>query len=358
MKKSKKILNLLLIAVLAVGMTLTTGCSKKNTSADSLVLTVNDQNVYLNEMMYYIYAVESSGAQWEQMYQTYNGTSYWDAEYEEGKTMRDQAKEYVMDTAIKYEIIYDKAVKEAYTLTDEEQKQAESNAETILADMTDEVLKITGFTKEILTKVQEKLMLGEKYYSKVVEDLTIDDKAIKDSIKFEEHKQYNTEYLFVATSKMDESYNTVELTDEEKAAAKTAITDALKKVKDGTTFADIVKDDDTLTTAEANFVYEDGSIDTKYQEAAITLENDAITDSIVEAETGYYIIKMVDNNSSESYDTAVADAIATAEDEGFTTEYNKMKEEYTTTINDKVWDSIKLGNTTIVATTATDSEDK
>jgi foldase protein PrsA len=354
-KKSKKILNLLLIALLAVGMTLT-GCSKKQNPAESLVLTVNEQNVYLNEMMYYIYAVEASGAQWEQMYQTYYNSSYWDTEYEEGKTMRDQAKEYVMDTAIKYEIIYDKAVKADYTLTEDEKLQAESNAATILSEMTEDVLKITGFTKEILTKVQEKLMLGEKYYSKVVEDLAIDNDAIKDSIKFDDYKQYNTEYIFAATSKMDESYNAVELSDEEKAAAKTAVTDALEKVKEGAEFADIVKDNDTLTTADANFVYEDGSMETEYQDAAMKLENGDVTDSIIETETGYYIIKMVDNNSSESYDTAVSDAIATAEDEGFTAEYNKMKEDYTTTINAKVWDSIKLGNITIVATT--ESEDK
>nr|WP_243167833.1 peptidylprolyl isomerase [Anaerocolumna cellulosilytica] len=199
-------------------------------------------------------------------------------------------------------------------------------------------------------------MLGEKYYSKIVEDLPIDDEAIKAGIKFEDYKQYNTKYIFAATSKLDESYNTVELSDEEKAAAKTAVTDALKKVNEGTEFADIVKDNDTLTTADANFVYEDGSIEKEYQDAAMKLENGAVTDSIIETETGYYIIKMVNNNSSESYDTAVADAVATAEDEGFTAEYNKIKEAYTTTINTKVWDSIKLGNITIVATT--ESKDK
>ena len=58
MKKTKRVMSFLLIGVLALGMAFTTACSKKADTTSSLVVTVGDNEVYLDEMMYYIYAVE------------------------------------------------------------------------------------------------------------------------------------------------------------------------------------------------------------------------------------------------------------------------------------------------------------
>ncbi len=355
MRKTKRIMSLLLIFLLAVGMTIMAGCSKKTDPAKSVVVTVGDKDIYLDEMMYYIMAVESSGAQYDAAYQQYTGTSYWDQkdpDDPDGPTMREQAKDYVMDTAVMYEILYDKAVKADYTLTDDEKTQAETNADQILSNISNEQLEITGFTKEVLTTVQEKLTLGGKYYNDLIDGFDIDDEGIKAAIKYDDYRQYNTEYLFVPTTKVDENYSSVDLSEEEKAAAKASITAALKKVKAGEEFSAITEEDDTLTTNTLNFKVNDDTVEKAYQEAAIKLENDAYTQNIIETETGYYIIKMVDNNSSEAYDTAVDDEITKAEDAAFETEYDKMKQDYTVTLNNKVWDPIIMGETTIVTSDA------
>ncbi len=352
MKKTKRIVSLLLISLLAVGMTFMAGCSKKTEPAKSIAVTINDTDIYLNELMYYIMAVESNGAQYDAYYQQFTGTSYWDTEYSEGVTMREQAKEYVMDTAQMYEILYDKAVKAGYTLTDDEKTQAESNADQILSSISEEQLKITGFTKEVLAKVQEKLSVGGKYYQDLIDGFDIDEEEIKASINRDEYRQYNTEYLFIPTTELDENYEYIDLSEEEKAAAKTSITAALDKAKAGEEFSVITEEDDTITTSTLNFAIDDGTAEEAYQEAAVKLENDACTPDIVETETGYYIIKMVDNDSSEAYDQAVEEAISQAQEEAFDAEYQKMKEEYTVTINSDVWDPIVMGETTIVASDA------
>ncbi len=354
MKKSKRVMSFLLIGVLALGLVFTTGCSKKANPASSLVVTVGDKKVYLDEMMYYIYAVESEGNYYEQMYQQYYNMSYWDSEFTEGITMREQTKQYLIDTVVMYEILYNKAVDAGYALTDEEKKEAETNADTIMTSISTEQIKATGFSKAILTKVQEKLILGEKYYNKMIEDLNLNEEEITATVKKSDYKEYSTEFLFVPTKSYDANKQVVELSDDEKAAAKETLTKALDKVKAGEDFASIVKEDETIETDSLSFIKGDTNVEQEYQDAAMKLANGEYTDSIVETEYGYYIIKMVDNEATTKYEAAVEKAISTAEQEGFDEAYNKIKEDYTVTVNEKVWEPIVLGNvTTATAPTTT-----
>ncbi len=156
------------------------------------------------------------------------------------------------------------------------------------------------------------------------------------------------------TTKYDESYNSVELTEDEKTAAKATITAALDKVKAGEEFSAIKEADDKLTTSTLDFVLDDGTAEEAYQDAAVALEKDAFTKDIVETDTGFYIIKMVDNNASDAYDKAVTEAISQAEQDAFDAEYENIKKEYTIEVNSKVWDPIVIGKTTIIETATSD----
>jgi len=356
MKKSKRIMSLLFTTIIVLGMIFATGCSSKSKALDpasSLVLTIGDSKVYLNELMYYIYAVEAEGDYYDQMYQQYFNESYWDMEYAEGVTMRDQTKQYIIDTAIMYEVLHDKAVENGYTLTEDEIAEAKNNAETIISSVSKEQLEITGFTSEVLSNVQQKLMLGEKYYSEVIEGLDINEEEITASIKYEDYRQYDTEFLFVPTTTYDETNNLVDLSEEEIKTAKESIDKALEKVKAGDDFATIVEADPLIETTELSFVYGDGTIESGFQDAAILLENDEITDTVIEAETGYYIIKMINNDSKVSYEAAIADAIASEEETQFNAIYEEILKLYETEVNNTVWDAIKMGETTIVASAST-----
>ena len=353
MKKTKRVVSLLLVFLLAIGMTFATGCTKKSDPAGTLAVTIGDKKIYLNEMMYYIYAVEASGASYDQAYQQYYGSSYWDMEYSEGITMREQSKKYVMDTAIMYEILYDKSVAAGNTLTAEEKTANQTNVDNLFKNISDEQLKITGFTEEIVLKILEKLTIGEKYYKKLVDGFAIDDQAITDTIKYDDYRQYNTEYLFIATSSLDEANKAVAFSAKDKQVALDSITAALVEVKAGKDFAAITEADTTIKTSTVNFVYGDTKAEVGYEDAAKVLENGKYTTDIVETNLGYYVIKMVDNKSTESYDAAVASAIAVEEEKAFNAEYEIIKKDYTTTINNKVWDPIVMGETTLVPAAST-----
>lgn len=336
----KKMLSLLLVTLLLIGAIATTACSKKTTTNDpstSLVLTINDTKIYLNEMMYYIYPVEAEGDYNEQMSQEYFGISYWDMEYSEGVTMREQTKEFIIETAIMYEVLYNEAVKEGYTLTEEELAESAENAKAIMKDLPKEQLAITGFTEEILKKVQEKLLLGDKYHAKIMEGISIDEDAIAASIKYEDYKQYDTEYLYVPT--IDEEDLSIE-------EARTILNEALEEIKGGADFEDIENPD--IMYSELSFVYGDGTIDSNFQDAAIPLSINEITDTVIEAEDGLYIIKMMSNDSRESHEAAIEEAIFMEEDEKFMEVFDELLKSYTTEVNKPIWDTIIMGKTTIL----------
>lgn len=345
MKNSKRIISKLLVFTLIAGMIFAAGCSKKTSSTGDLVVTINDQKLYMQDMMYFIYAMEAQGQMYAQYY-----PGYWDMEYNEGVTMRQQMKQSVMDAAVMWEILYLKAQEEKDTLTDDEKTTIKTNVESIMTSLKDnkEQLELTGFTTENLTTAQNKLQLANKYYQKVIDGLGIKEDDVKATVDRDKYKEYDTEYLFAATTKYDDSSKLVDLSDEEKAAAKTNINKALTEAKAGKEFADIAKEFDNLTTSTLNFVKDDGKADEAYQTAAMKLDNDAIADGIIETASGYYIIKMKDNNSSTSYDAAVKDAVTQAQNDAFTKKYeNEIKKDYTITVNDKVWDKIVMGQTTI-----------
>lgn len=347
MKKVTKAMSFMLIFVLTLSMAFTTGCKKEdNDASKQLVVTVDDKKVYMSDMMYYIYLVELQGSQYDSMYRTYFGTGYWETEYEEGVTIREKMKSYIFDTVVMNEILYDLAKEEGYELTDEEIKVNKENVATLLENITEDQLKVTGFTEKKLLAIQEKLALAYKYQTALVDGFDIDDDAIAADISKEDYRQYDTNYMLFPTSTTDETGNYVALSEDEKKAALKNAETALKEAQEGKAFDEIVANFEGSTTNTLSFVKGDGTTEHSYETESIKLKNDELS-GIIETETGYFIVKMVNNNSTESYDKAVADAIGQVESTRFNEEYAKIKEEHKITTNEDVWGPVVLGNITI-----------
>ena len=69
---------------------------------------------------------------------------------------------------------------------------------------------------------------------------------------------------------------------------------------------------------------------------------------VLEGTDGYYIIKLTDNTSTESYDNAITQAKETAEEEAFDEEYtSNIEPNYAVDIDYDVWDNIAVGSYSI-----------
>ena len=75
--RMKKVVALFMALILCTGAL--TGCSSSGTPAEKVAVTINGTDLYLDEMMYYIYIQEDSYGMYDQMYQALYGFSFWDA---------------------------------------------------------------------------------------------------------------------------------------------------------------------------------------------------------------------------------------------------------------------------------------
>lgn len=340
MKKKNRITSLLLVMVMVLSVTFLGGCSKDN--SEKVVVTINDEDIYLNEAMYYIYAIEGNFAGMV-------GPEYWDVVVSEDKTFGELTKDYVMDGLTETNILYQEGKAAGIEIDGDMETQLKSSAVEFYNSLSEEIVEITGLDEETIYNISAKSYIASTHQNNVLNELEIDTEAITAEYDKEALRQYDTEYLFVPITSTDEEGNVTALSDEEKDAAKATLEGGLAEVQGGKTFAEVADTNETIQTSTASFIEgeESYTVSQEYMAAALPLENDGITGEILETEDGYYIIKMVNNNSDAYYNSTVENAISTKQQELYYEQYEALKETYTIEINEDVWDPIQLGKTTI-----------
>lgn len=299
---------------------------------NDLVVTVGKSKIYMDEMMYYIYVFETIGS----LYDAFS-------ESETSIFENEEIKNLLLDEVIMNEILYEKALKEGYIITKNEIAENKETVSLLLEYMSEEQLKITGFTEKTLLKVLEKSTISEKIENDILKSFNIDKAVVTATINKEDYRQYNTAYMFFPSTVISDSGKYI---DNKESALKDAKA-ALEASKKGIAFDNIILGYDDAITDTLNFVKGDQNTEKAFEDAALKLKNDEYSD-VVETDSGYYIIKMINNNSVEAYDEAVSDAIATEEEKQLNEYYEKIKKDYKITINHKVWDKIDLGHVTTV----------
>lgn len=320
--KTIKIRNLccLLIGIILM----TTGCSGKYPEPDSLVLTVDNSKVYMNEMMYHVMLEKLQG----DLYASFLGgetEDYWEMKADNGKTMREAAKDQAMENAVKYELFYQMAKEDNYSLTEEEKNASAAKVENIIKNVPSEQLEEYGLTKEKLGEIQDKITAATDYYNKYIETM-IDKDAIKAGINAEAYEQYDIEYIYGNTEQKDLVLNLLDT-----ANAKADFSELVKNTGLNSGKLTFLKGDNT-------FGEEDNL------EGVITSMEAGSVSGLVETVKGYYIIKLKNNTSTSEYDKAVKEAIDTALSQVFDKNFEKLKEDHDIKVNNKVWKKVVIGS--------------
>ncbi len=315
---------------------------------EKTIMKIDGENYSMSDVAYYFYSVESSYDYYDQMFG--GGGAYWDMTYDEesGATVRDIAKGEAVDSAIYYEILYSEAVAEGYTLSDDEKTTISNDVKTLLdTKLTSSQITKSKFTEEGLTEVLEKIALVTRYKGDKIDTFEINDAAIKEGINYDEYRQYDVEYLFISTNITDDEGNSVAMTEEEKSAAFDKINSFYETAKTTEDWSKLLPEsEEEVTYADTNFLQSGSTFSEDMEAMMMAMENGDISD-IYEAEAGYYVVRMKNNDSSESYLAAVESAISQAENEKFTEFYNEIttKHEYST--NDGALKSMTMGSITL-----------
>lgn len=311
--------------------------------AATTVVTVGDTELAMDKAMFFIYSMELRGNYYAMYYKAQYGTDYWEMRYDEaGRTVREAFKDQTMDTMIQYAVLYQCATENGISLTAEELEQNNAYVEQIKESLTAEETERGGFTTEVLRTVCEWMMVAEKYYDKMTEGLGVTREDISESINREEYKEYETEYIYLATTYYDENYELQQESEEIKAAYAQQMADFYEEVQDGVSFEELAEGEEALMHETRTFLVNGSGAEEAYAEAAARLSVGEISEP-VQTEYGIYLIKMVDDHCTRSYEAAVDAAYEAARSEAFDAAYQVLLSKYPVEINEEVWNEVLLG---------------
>lgn len=319
------------------------------------LITINGDKYYLKDLKYYFYETESDIDYIDQMY----GGYYWDMTDGSGMTVRDSAKLQTLNNIIKTEVLYREASANGYTLTEDEEKSINEDIDKILNEsgLSEKFIKKNGFTTEYLKEVKTKEKLADRYKKDVIDSLDIDEEAIKADINYDDYRQYDFEYFFISTktsvTNEDGTTKEVDMSDEEKKAAYEKIADMRElalNVKDWSSL--VPEDEKELTYHKYSLTASDTIFSDDFRKTVMAMNNNEVSD-IIETKDGYYVgyfvVRMINNNSSEAYDTAVKNAIEKAEKEAFNEEFsNNILPKYNYELNERLIRNLRMGRITLV----------
>lgn len=313
--------------------------------AKEVVVSVGGEDIAMDKAMFLIYSMEVRGNYYAAYYELQYGTNYWDMVYDdEGHTTRDVFKQETLDTLIQYAVLYDCAVKNNMTLTVDEMTQNNAYVERIKEALTAEETERGGFTTDGLRSVCAWMMLAEKYYDKMTERLGITKESVRDTVNQEDYKEYETEYLYLATAYYDDKYELQEELPEVKEAYMQQMQAYYEQVLEGKTFEELAQGENAPVYKTRTFLADGTGAEEAYAKAAAGLKTGEVS-LPVQTEYGIYLIKMVNENCTETYEAAVDAAYEVERSKAFSAAYEVLLAEYPVQVNDEVWDEVLLGAT-------------
>ncbi|MBQ9768066.1 MAG: hypothetical protein IJW37_08195 [Lachnospiraceae bacterium] len=312
---------------------------------ETVAVTVGDEVIAMDKAMFFIYSMEVRGNYYSTYYEAQYGTDYWEMVYDdEGKTTREVFKEQTMNTLIQYAVLYDCAVKNGMTLSVADQEANNAYVEQIKEALTAEEAERGGFTTDVLREVCAWMMLAEKYYDKMTEGLGITRESVSESIYKEDYKEYETEYIYLATTYYDENYELQEETTELKEAYALQMAEYYEEVGNGMTFEEIAEREEALVHETRTFLADGTGAEEAYVAAAAKLAVGEVSEPI-QTEYGIYLIRMIDDDCTKSYEAAVDAAYEAERSEAFDAAYQVLLSQYPVEINEEAWGDIILGAT-------------
>lgn len=353
----------LVIIIAIVSIVLIAGVAYENLRPQNAV-TIDGKKISVTKMMYNIWNVEMQYSYYDSMYQAMYNTSYWNmtADSETGATYAQQAKDEVMNIEVQSTLLYKEALDKGYSLTDEESKEVEEDVEGIAKHYTFWNRMRLGFTKSYLKKQLTRAKIVSRYRDDLIEGFDIDDEGITAEFNKDEYKEYNISYYYASITETDEDGNEEDLSKKEVNAIKDEMQELRDTADEAEDFSKLLDgdeetDEDAQDSEEESkaaygtdsFIEKDGwrYASDKNCDIIKSLKVDAVSDVIVDEESGYiYFVRLDDNTSTETYDNEVEDAITNAEEEEFTKYYDELYKKHKVSINEKVWETVVMGEMT------------
>ena len=336
----------------------------------STVLKIDGEKITMDDMMYPIYERESKYLPSNEIYESYLGTSIWDAGYmgtdstvDSNVTNAEGLKQEIINAETEYAVLYNEAVKAKYKLTKDEEKDARSQAKKAVKGLSFVQKLQLNISEKKLSKRFEKRILADRYKAdqKKTTDATVNEKDAIKNVSKKDLRQYDVQYYSFAKKSTDSSTGTeTKLTDKQIKEYTKKLNELASKAKTAKDFTKLLgsEKESGVTYNSGNFTEKEGW-STYLSDANLKkikkMKNGEISGVITDSSTGYtMLIKMVNNNSNKSYDSACDEAITSAKQTAYNAWLAKLEKKHQIKKYDSVWNDVKIGTVTTSIVTADD----
>lgn len=263
-----------------------------------------------------------------------------DGVYEDGVLYGDYYMQQIRRDIVDTMLLYNEARAKEIKLSTEEKRRYEEDASKLEAFYGMDFLTEKGVSAEDVEKVYEMKALSRKY----LDDLT-------ENVKTEEESYQKVHQVMFSTAKLDDEGNYIMneegtvamLSEDEAKLVKVAAEDFSTRAGEGESFDILLKEQDSHVTSSKRYLkYDD--LPENYQKAMDKLSVGEVSDPI-EFSYGYYVIQLLEKNSS-SYGAALSDHDkATMQNEKEEAEKERLRKSHignSTDYVEKEWEEFEI----------------
>lgn len=330
LKFSKKVIALLLVAMLVMASVV--GCAKDKKEAlneDAVLMTIDGVEVAAGVVNFYVRYQQSL---MEPVYGNYLGDSVWTQEKEDGVTYGDSMKQAIMDLLQEAYIVASHASEYKVELTKDEETLIESVVKEFeKANKKADLKKVSGsdkYSKEYLEIFTLSHKVGEIIRQDIDTNVSADDEA-----------QKRLRYVaFEKTTVKDGATVDLEGKDLEKVKKEAAA--FLKGAKANGSLEAYAKEKEKESTT-FTFDKESTGLDT-----AIITKADAMKENefaeVIDTDDAYYVVQLESEFDSEATDAAIEEVLESRGETKYQETIKAWKESAKIKVNEKVWAQINL----------------
>ena len=335
--KLKKIAAMLLAAAMLTSFTVT-GCGSSKVNAQAVAATLDGKEISMGVANF---MAQYQAAQTDLYFLSYYGEDMWNSDSGDGTTMTDSVKDSVMENIRECYLMDAHAADYQIELTEEEKTAITQAASKFLADNSAEAVNKMGATQEIveemlrLNKIQSKMRAAiqeeidtnvsdeecaQKTFSYVrfdkttASDTATDDTTADSAEAGKDNKETAEQFLENAGDDMEQAAKDKEYT--------------IQTCSYGA--GDLNEDDNTTST------------DIEVLKAADKLKEGKLSDTVIETNNGYYVIRMDSTDDKEAAKTKKESILTQRRNDKYSETVESYKESSDWKINENEWKKVNF----------------
>lgn len=338
MRMRKIKIALIVLACIVVGG-IGIGCAKKSKEVlfvdklgDNDVFRINDSVCSLSEAKIYLTNLRN---QYEAVY----GCDMWKTKCGD-MSIEDYVKKTVIAELAQIKSMALFAKEYNIELSDDEKNTIEQAANDYYSGLDSDEIDCMEITQSDVANAYSEYLLANKVYTSLTNETNTE-------VSDDEARIVNIQQIVINKYTLDNAGNKVASTDEEKQEEYNKAQSVLEKAQNGEDFSNLAENYSDNEVCELSVGR--GNLEESVEKVVFNLESDELSD-IIETEDSYYIIKCINSYDIEATDKNKEVIIEQRKAKAFDEEYEVFVNGLGSEFNDKLWNSVVLGDNENVKT--------